>query len=265
MTERRTELIQSATRADGVAELRFNRPERLNALTFDMIDVACAVLKRWERDPQVRSVVLRGNGRAFCSGDDIKGMSDGTPEWDSLEYTLRREAGYERLFRVLYDLRKPVVAALHGHVLGAGAVLALACDIRIAAVDANIGFVFVKRGITGGTTVLARYIGLGKATELLLTGDTVSGTEAAAIGLVNYAVPPDELNATVDMWARKLASGPTRVLGYVKYALHKGLYQDLETAFALNGYAAHLSRDTEDAKIGREAFKSREQPVFVGR
>jgi enoyl-CoA hydratase/carnithine racemase len=249
---------------EGIATLYLNRPDRLNALSIDLIERACAQLAEWELDPAVRCVVLRGRGRAFCAGDDVKGMAEGRAGWETMEYTLRRESGYERLFKSLYDLRKPVVAGLHGYAVGAGALIALACDIRVAAYDAKIGFVFVKRGITGGTTIAARYIGLGKATEMLLTGDTVDGKEAERIGLVNVAVPLDELDAEVERWARKLAAGPTRVLGFTKYALHKGLYEDIDSAFAFNSFAALLSQGTEDAAEGRQAFRERRTPQFRG-
>jgi enoyl-CoA hydratase/carnithine racemase len=208
--------------------------------------------------------VLRGRGRSFCAGDDVKGMADGDARWERMEYTLRRESGYERLFKTLYHLRKPVVAGLHGHAVGAGALIALACDVRIAAEDAQIGFPFVKRGITGGTTIVARYIGLGKATEMLLSGDSADGREAERLGLVNYAVPAEHLDAEVTRWARKLADGPTRILGFTKYALHKGLYQDIDTAFGLNSFAALLTQGTEDAAEGRAAFREKRPPRFRG-
>jgi 2-(1,2-epoxy-1,2-dihydrophenyl)acetyl-CoA isomerase len=266
-TESTYELLENSIDDRGIATLRFNRPERHNALNYQLIAEASALLKTWERDPAVRCIVLRGNGRSFCSGDDVGGMSAGDKEYyDSLDFTLRREeVGYERLVKVVYDLRKPVIAALHGHVLGAGAVLALASDIRIARNDVNMGFVFVKRGITGGTTIVARYIGLGKATEMLLTGETVNGDEAERIGLVNYSVPPDDFETQVDAWAEKLASGPTKVLGIVKYNLHRGLYEDMETAIALNALASRLGNETEDSKIGRQAFKEKQVPQFTGR
>lgn len=248
----------------GVATLWLNRPERLNALNIALIGQACEQLKAWEEDDAVRCVVLRGRGRAFCAGDDIKGMAADRETWEKKEFTLRREAGYERLFKTLYDLRKPTIASLHGFAVGAGVLIALACDIRIAADDSKLGFVFVKRGITGGTTIAARYIGLGKATEMLLTGDTVDGAEAERIGLVNVCVPYDELDAETGRWARKLAAGPTRVLGFAKYALHHGLYEDLETAFAINSAVARYTQDTDDAAEGRSAFAEHRMPQFRG-
>lgn len=257
-------IIQTKVDNDGVATLWLNRPEKLNALSIALIEAACLQLKAWEADPAIRCVVLRGRGRAFCAGDDIKGMAPDREAWERMEFTLRRESGYERLFRTLYDLRKPTIAALHGFAVGAGAMIALACDIRVASTDSKIGFVFVKRGITGGTTIAARYVGLGKATELLLTGDPVDGAEAQRIGLVNVSVPPEELDAETARWARKLASGPTRVMGYAKYALHHGLYQNLETAFALNSAVARYSQDTADAAEGRAAFAERRPAEFHG-
>jgi enoyl-CoA hydratase/carnithine racemase len=257
-------LIETTTDIAGVATLWLNRPERLNALSIALIQAACEQLKAWEAEPAIRCVVLRGRGRSFCAGDDIKGMAADKEAWEKMEFTLRRESGYESLFRTLYDLRKPTIASIHGFAVGAGAMIALACDIRIAAHDSKIGFVFVKRGITGGTTIAARYVGLGKATELLLTGDPVDGQEAERIGLVNVSVPGDQLDAETGRWAQKLASGPTRVLGYAKYALHHGLYQNLETAFALNSAVARYSQDTQDAAEGKAAFIERRATEFQG-
>lgn len=250
--------------SDGIATLWLNRPDRLNALNHPLIEAACPQLTEWELDPAVRCIVLRGRGRSFCAGDDVTGMAGGDIRWETMEFTLRRESGYERLFKTLYHLRKPVVAGLHGHAVGAGALIALACDIRIAAYDAQIGFPFVKRGITGGTTIVARYIGLGKATEMLLSGDSADGREAERLGLVNYAVPIEELDAAVLGWATKLAAGPTRMLGFTKYALHKGLYQDVDTAYALNSFGALLSQGTQDAAEGRQAFREKRKPEFKG-
>lgn len=257
-------VIETTLDEAGVATLWLNRPERLNALNIQLIGEACEQLEGWQEDDAVRCVILRGRGRAFCAGDDVKGMAADRAAWEKKEYTLRREAGYERLFKTLYDLRKPTIASLQGFAVGAGLLIALACDIRIATPDSKLGFVFVKRGITGGTTLAARYIGLGKATEMLLTGDTVDGPEAERLGLVNVCVPSGELDAETRRWADKLASGPTRVLGFAKYALHQGLYKDLDTAFALNSAVARYTQDTEDAAEGRSAFAERRTPQFRG-
>lgn len=258
-------VIETEIADGGIATLWLNRPERLNALNLELIDAACNQLTAWESDDSIRCIVLRGRGRAFCAGDDLKGMAANREEWEQREFTLRREAGFERLFKRLYNVRKPVIAALHGFTVGAGAVIALACDIRIAADDARIGFVFVKRGITGGTTLPARYIGLGKATEMLLTGDPVDGAEAERIGLVNVSVPYDQFDAETARWAAKLAAGPTRVLGFTKYALHHGLYQDIDNAFVINSAVARYSQDTADAAEGKAAFAEHREPQFRGK
>lgn len=265
MTDASDQVQWDVDTSQGIATLWLNRPEQLNALTVTLIDVACAKVAEWDGDPAIRCIVLRGRGRAFCAGDDLKGMGRTEDDLARLDFVRRRESGFERLFKVLYDSHTPVLAAIHGFTVGAGALIALACDIRIANEDTKMGFVFVKRGITGGTTIVARYVGLGKATELLLTGEPVDAQEAERLGLVNYAVSSASFEDTVSNWARKLAAGPTRVLGYAKYAMHKGLYQDIETAFALNSAVANYSQGTKDAEEGRIAFREKRAPAFTGR
>ncbi len=257
-----TEVIQSE-RAGPVATLWLNRPERLNALNTALIEAACAQLAAWEADPSVRVVLLRGRGRVFCAGDDLGGMGD-AEQRAAMDFTLRREQGYERLFKVIYDLRKPVVAVLHGHAVGAGTMIALAADICVAASDARIGFPFVQRGITGGTALIARYVGFGKAHELLLTGDPVMGEEAERIGLVTQAVPAGNLDVAAANWAARFASAPTKVLGFQKYQLHHGMNQSVDTAFALNSFSALLSRTARDSEEGGRAFKEKRRPEFKG-
>lgn len=256
--------VMETERGGGVVTLWLNRPERLNALNEVLINSACDQLKMWEADPTVRAVVLRGRGRAFCAGDDVTGMHEDRERAEAMDFTLRRESGYEKLFMTLYDLRKPIIAGLHGHAVGAGAMIALACDFRIAAADASIGFPFVKRGITGGTAIVARYVGLGKAHEMLMTGDPVSGTEAERIGLVTRSVPPDRLDEAVREWAMKIAAGPTKVLGFQKYAVHHGLYQPIGTAFALNSFASLMVPTAKDSQEGRQAFREKRPPIFNG-
>jgi enoyl-CoA hydratase/carnithine racemase len=251
-------------RAEGVATLWLNRPDRLNALNMPLIEAACAQLAEWELDPAVRCVVLRGRGRSFCAGDDVKGMTNGDTRWETMDYTLRRERGFERLFKSLYHLRKPVVAGLHGHVMGAGAMIALACDLRIVTTDVQFGFPFIKLGITGATSVVVRYTGLGAATELLFTGDPVDGAEAKRLGLANRVIAPDELDAEVERWATRLAAAPTRTLGFMKYALHRAMYQDVDMGFTINSFAGLLSQGTQDAKEGVEAFRNKRRPAFKG-
>ncbi len=255
--------VMQAVREGPVATLWLNRPERLNALNVALIEAATAQLATWEADSEVRVVLLRGRGRAFCAGDDLGGMGD-AEERAAMDFTLRREQGYERLFKVIYDLRKPVIAVLHGHAVGAGAMIALAADIRIAASDARIGFPFVQRGITGGTALVARYVGFGKAHELLLTGNPVSGEEAERIGLVTEAVPTGDLDAAAASWAARFASAPTKVLGFQKYQLHHGMNQSVDTAFAVNSFAALLSRGARDSAEGAAAFKEKRPPEFMG-
>lgn len=257
--------VMQAVREGPVATLSLDRPERLNALNVALIEAAAAQLATWEADSGVRVVLLRGRGRgrAFCAGDDLGGMGD-AEERAAMDFTLRREQGYERLFKVIYDLRKPVIAVLHGHAVGAGAMIALAAGIRIAADDTRIGFPFVQRGITGGTALVARYVGFGKAHELLLTGDAVTGEEAERIGLVTESVRTGTFDEAAANWAARFASAPTKVLGFQKYQLHHGMNQSVESAFAINSFAALLSRGAHDSAEGAAAFKEKRRPAFKG-
>src|SRR5882724_5085701 len=203
----------------GLATITLNRPERLNALTFEvyreLIDTFVAL--REEKD--VRVVVITGTGRAFCSGGDVHDIIGELFKKDMaglLEFT-RLTCD---LIRALRSLPKPVIASLNGTTAGAGACIALASDIRLACETAKIAFLFVKVGLAGtdmgASYLLPRVVGLAKATELLFTGDFVSANEAERIGLYNRVVPGDQLAAVTKEFAARLARGPAFALAKTK-------------------------------------------------
>src|SRR5919199_4798340 len=194
----------------GVAWVTLNRPERLNALTFEVYRELTDAFAALEDEEAARVVVVMGAGRAFCSGGDVRdiiGELQGRDARGLLEFTRQTCA----LVRNMRALRKPVIASLNGTTAGAGACIALASDLRVASVEARIAFLFVKVGLSGAYMgacfLLPRFVGLAKATELLTTGDFIPAQEAERVGLYNRVVPAAELEAATRTLAEKLARG----------------------------------------------------------
>jgi len=250
-----------------IATITLNRPEALNALNFKMIDEFIDALQRVAEDDEVRVLVVKGAGRAFCVGDDLKGMQEpGKPPPHSaseIEDYLRK--GYVRLVKALRNLRKPVIACINGYALGAGLDLALACDFRIASENARFGMPFVLRGLVGGTCLLPRIVGLAKATELLFTGDMIDAKEAERIGLVNKVVRAEDLERVTMELAARFAKAATMAIGLTKRAIEQGLGVDLDRALEYQIYASLLSMQTEDAREGILAFIEKREPRFKGK
>jgi enoyl-CoA hydratase/carnithine racemase len=252
---------------DGVATLRLDRPESLNALTFEVYEELRDTFRALGGREAVRAVVLTGTGRAFCTGGDVK---------DIIGELLHRDAEGLRRFtdltcdviRAMRELPRPVVASLNGTVAGAGAVLALASDLRVAADTARIAFLFVKVGLSGADMgaahLLPRVVGLGRATELLMTGDFIDAAEAHRIGLYNRVVPPDRLEAETALLVDRLVRGPAEGLAATKDALNRELHMDLPAALAEESrIQAELMR-RPDFHEGFAAFMERRPPRFRG-
>lgn len=248
--------------SDGICTISIRRPEKLNALLPDMILIMADLIERARRDAKVRVVVLRGEGTSFCAGDDLH------PE-DRFKYGppdlhTRLKMGYPRLVNDIMQLRKPVVAMMRGYAAGAGFDLALACDFRIVAPDTRMAAIYVRRGLGGGATyLLPRFVGLGKATELLLLGSWIDADEALRLNLVTRVVPEDELEAETYALAAKLAKGPTQAIGAIKNARNQGLGLD-----PVKGLEAQILCNVElmfhrDAREGPRAFLERREPNFT--
>src|SRR5947199_3027583 len=204
---------------DGVARITLNRPERLNALTFEVYRELTDTFAALQTEDEARVVVLTGAGRAFCSGGDVRdiiGQLQGRDAEGLLEFT-RQTC---ELVRNIRALRKPVIASLNGTTAGAGACIALASDLRIASAEARIAFPFVTVGLSGADMgaahLLPRVVGLSKATELLYTGDFIEADEALAIGLYNRVVPASDLESETRSLAERLARGPSFALAVTK-------------------------------------------------
>lgn len=248
-----------------VAWITLNRPDRLNSLTFQVYRELTDTFAALEHRHQIRVVVITGSGRGFCSGGDV---SDIIGELFARDITGLRE--FTRmtceLIRNIRVLKKPVIAALNGTVAGAGAVIALAADLRIAADTAKIAFLFVKVGLAGADMgaafLLPRIIGLGRATELLYKGDFSTAAEAERIGLYNKVVTAAELEGEVEKWADQLAKGPGFALGMTKAALNRELSLSLEAALEAEADAQAICMLNPDFREAFEAFTEKRAPVF---
>src|SRR5215217_125396 len=252
---------------DGVARVRLNRPERLNALTFEVYRELTDAFAALEHEREVRAVVLTGEGRAFCSGGDVRdiiGALQGLGAEGLLEFT-RMTC---ELVRNIRALRKPVIASLNGTTAGAGACIALASDLRIASAEARIAFLFVKVGLSGADMgaahLLPRVVGLSKATELLYTGDFVTAEEALTMGLYNRVVPASELESETRALAERLARGPSFALGVTKEMLGRELDVSLDAALEWEAQAQAMCMQHPDYGEAYRAFTEKREPRFGG-
>jgi enoyl-CoA hydratase/carnithine racemase len=251
--------------ASGVATITLHRPERLNALTFAVYDELGEAFHRLDTEPGVRAIIITGAGRAFCSGGDVHeiiGALVGSEYRRLLDFTRTTCA----LIRAIRCCRRPVVAAVNGTCAGAGAVIATACDLRIAAASARIAFLFTKVGLSGADMgaawLLPRIIGLGRATELLMTGDFITADEALRIGLYNRVVDDGQALATATVMARELARGPSFALEMTKDALNREAAMDLPAALENEAQLQASLMTHADFREAYEAFVARRPPRF---
>jgi enoyl-CoA hydratase/carnithine racemase len=249
----------------GVATITLNRPERLNALTFEVYAELRDAFRALDLEPGVRAIVITGNGRAFCSGGDVEDIigalfardHDGLLEFTRLTCDL---------ILAIRSCRRPVVAALNGTVAGAGAVIAAASDVRIAAESAKIAFLFTKVGLSGADMgsawLLPRIVGLGLATELLMTGDFITAERAFAIGLYNKVVSADQVLAEATEFANRLAKGPSFALGVTKEALDREATMDLTSALEAEAQAQATCMENPNFREAYEAFRAKREAKF---
>ena len=251
--------------ANSVATITLNRPERLNALTFEVYRELTDTFAALRNAEDVRVVVITGTGRAFCSGGDVHDII-GELFQQNMEGLLAFTRMTCELVANIRSLPKPVIASLNGTTAGAGACIALASDIRLASDDARIAFLFVKVGLSGADMgaayLLPRVVGVTKATELLYTGDFISAAEAERIGLYNRVVPPDQLEATTTEFAVRLAKGPGFALAKTKEMLNRELDMNLETALECEAQAQAICMQHPDYREAYEAFVAKREPKF---
>ncbi len=249
---------------DGVATLTLNRPERLNALGDTLRDDLHDAIVKTSENPDVRVMVITGAGKGFCSGGDVKAMSE------RRDRLLAEKIAPTRDLTVLAmrDAPQPIIAAVNGAAAGAGMNLALGCDIRIASTAAKFSQAFVKRGLHpdwGGTYFLPRVVGMAKAAELIFTGELIDAAEALRLGIVSRVVPPDELMSTAGELARKIAAGPPVAIRLAKRSLYGNAERDLRSALERETFSQNIASETEDAREGIRAFVEKRDPVFRGR
>lgn len=257
----------------GIAWITLNRPDVKNAISPDQRDRVIELLAAASTDVGVRGVVLGHTGDAFCTGADLRARRapaprpDDAPERTVGEISKMIREGAQRLVAAVLDCEKPVLGAVGGTAAGIGAHLAFACDLVIAADDVRFIEVFARRGLVpdgGGAYLLPRSIGLQRTKELMFFGDDLPATEAAALGLVNRAVPRDELDATVADWAARLAVAPTRALALTKALVNRSLDSDRATAFNDEAVAQELNMGTVDANEGVQSFIERRPAAYRG-
>ena len=254
--------------ADGVGTVIFDRPEKLNALTFDVYADLRDLLGEIEHREDVRVLVLTGTGRGFCSGGDVEEIIAPLLEMDArglLEFTRMTGAVVERIRRVPI----PVIAAVNGVAAGAGAVIALAADLRILAESASFSFLFTRVGLAGADMgsayLLPRVVGLGRATELLLLGGAVDAERAVDIGLATRVVADADLSASAGDLAKGISSGPALAYGATKVLIGRELDMDLGSAIELEAFTQALLMTTEDHAEFYQAFTGKRPPEWKGR
>lgn len=255
---------------DGIATLTLNRPESRNALTRELIGELVHAVERLAADSKVRVVVLTGAGGAFCAGGDIREMQR-SPVVDSATGSFEEQVASVRagteLSRWLHEMPKPTLAVIPGATAGAGLSIALACDMRIAANEAKMTTAFAKIGLSGdfgGSFFLTHLVGSAKARELYFTADVITGAQAAAWGLVNMAVPAEELSQKATDLARQLSTMPTIAIGCIKNNIRVAESETLSDV--LDAEANHLVRTmgTNDHRAAITAFLEKRLPSFQG-
>jgi enoyl-CoA hydratase/carnithine racemase len=252
----------------GVTLITLDRPKRLNALTFEVYRELADTFERLDADPAVRAIVITGRGRGFCSGgdqDDIIHHLLGRSTPELVAFT--RATG--RLIEAMRACRRPIVGAINGVAVGAGAVIACACDLRIAAAGAKFGFIFPKVGLCGAdmgaTYLLPRIVGLGHASELLFFGDVIDAEHALRIGLVNRVVADgDEAVKLAREWAARLASGPAFAHAMTKQMIESEHTMALGAAIEAEAQAQALCMQHSDFAEAHAAFKESRPPKFGG-
>ena len=249
---------------DAVGKITLNRPEKYNSFVREMALSLQNILANCESDDSIRCILITGAGKAFCAGQDLKEAID--PQGPEIEQIVREH--YNPIIKRIREIEKPVIAAVNGVAAGAGANLALACDIVTATQSAKFIQAFSKIGLipdSGGTYFLPRLIGLPKATAFMMTGEPVSAEKAEALGMIYAVYENAEFESKTLELARSIAAMPTKGLGYTKRLLNQSFNNSLEDQLDLEAATQSLSAHTDDHKEGIQAFLGKRTPKFTGK
>jgi 2-(1,2-epoxy-1,2-dihydrophenyl)acetyl-CoA isomerase len=251
----------------GILTITMNRPEVLNAFNDTMLEELGETIDAAANDESVRCVVLTGAGRAFGSGQDLRtfGAIHASGEPAKVSVHLQK---YHRVILAIRTMPKPVIAAVHGAAAGISCNIALACDMRIAADDARFIEAFARIGLVpdgGGGYFLPRLVGYGRALEMVMLAEEVTGLEAERIGLVNKCVPLAEFEAVTRAFAQRLANGPTRAYALMKEMMNRSMETDLASFLRLEGEMQDVAIQTADHREGVAAFLQKRSPKYTGK
>ena len=244
-----------------VAWITMNRPDKLNAFTFEMSKEMNDALKKAERDSDVRAIVITGAGRAFCSGQDIEDIDDDT---DHAEFLRER---YNPLIERIAKIEKPIIAAVNGVAAGAGMSLALACDFRLASEKASFIEAFIHIGLipdSGSLYYLPRIVGHAKALELAVLGEKISAEQALDLHLVTRVFSLEDWGAETTAFAERLANMPTKAIGLIKRYLNESMTTELTPMLEKEAYGQRIAGQSEDHREGVAAFSEKRKPEFKG-
>jgi enoyl-CoA hydratase/carnithine racemase len=249
-----------------IGVITLNRPDAKNAFSSEMITLWRQFVEEAKADHNVRVIIVTGKGDIFCSGGDIREMAEGRlRSWDMKKFLWE---GLHRIIFALEDLDKPILAAINGAAMGAGLDMAIMCDLRVCSDRAKLSESYILMGLVagdGGAYFLPRLIGIGKALELLWTGDVLSPQEALEIGLVNRVVPHDRLMEETMILAEKIASKPPLAIRMMKRAVYQAQSSTLRSHLDYISSQLALLSETQDHQEAAKAFLEKRKPVFVGK